>query len=305
MDEVAAQVTFLIPTFERAQALTQVIDSIGRFAPRSPVLIVDDGSRDATAEAVAPYLAASHPVRLTMVRHDRNRGYAHALLTGIGSVTTEWIALWNDDVLLVETPDWGSLHRADRDGANLVTRRAPKRPARFGAWRSRRGGHRIDPAEFQRATAHGPGLLFRRTAVESGAGLLRHRLERSCEFAGTYPQTLIGLECFARGRAVWMAERILDLDQTTLNHPTGLLDDEGHHYKDATRRLHQFIALAEILQGLASTAVDPQLAWSYGRMRRANEEKAASWLRFVLANPTFDDADRDRRRSPRSLRASA
>ena len=305
MDDVAAQVTFLIPTFERAQALGQVIDSIGRFAPRSPVLIVDDGSGDATAEVAAPYLAAPHPARLAMVRHDRNRGYAHALLTGLGSVTTEWIALWNDDVLLVETPDWSSLCSADRDGADLVTLVTPKRPVRLGVSWWRGGGHRIDPTEFRRATAHGPGLLFRRTAVAAGGALLRHRLERGCEFARSYPQTVISLECFARGRAVWMEDRVVAFDKRTLEHPTGLIDEAQRHYKDAERRLQQFIALAEILQGLASTAGGPQLARSYGRMRRANQEKAARWLRFVLANPAFDDADRDRRRSPRSLRASA
>ena len=55
------------------------------------ILVVDDGSRDRTAERVA----AQPGVRL--VRHGRNQGYGAALKTGFAAATGEWLAFLDAD----------------------------------------------------------------------------------------------------------------------------------------------------------------------------------------------------------------
>ena len=67
---------------EAVPALSAVTDDF-------EIVVVDDGSRDATAE-VTRRLAQSEP-RLRLVQHPVNRGFGAAVLTGLTSGTKDWI----------------------------------------------------------------------------------------------------------------------------------------------------------------------------------------------------------------------
>ena len=60
------------------------------------VIVVDDGSRDAT-NAVATRLAAGDP-HVRVVAHPRNRGYGAALRTGIAAAGQPWVLLTDADL---------------------------------------------------------------------------------------------------------------------------------------------------------------------------------------------------------------
>ena len=60
---------------ERALEVLPAID------PEWEVIVVDDGSRDASAQAVAPFVDEHHP-RIRLLRHASNLGYGAALRTG-------------------------------------------------------------------------------------------------------------------------------------------------------------------------------------------------------------------------------
>ena len=59
------------------------------------VVVVDDGSRDATAEIVRGY-AERHP-QVRLVSHPTNLGYGHALRTGFGTTRGDAVALIDGD----------------------------------------------------------------------------------------------------------------------------------------------------------------------------------------------------------------
>ena len=52
-----------------------------RLADEYEVIVVDDGSRDATASVVARALGHQHDPRVRLLRHERNQGYGAALRT--------------------------------------------------------------------------------------------------------------------------------------------------------------------------------------------------------------------------------
>jgi len=76
-------VWLVLPAFNEAENLPPLLDRVrvawsGRFPFR--VLVVDDGSRDDTASVAA---AAARHIPVDVVRHERNRGLAAAIRTGI------------------------------------------------------------------------------------------------------------------------------------------------------------------------------------------------------------------------------
>jgi glycosyltransferase involved in cell wall biosynthesis len=100
MTAFAPTVTVVVSSFNGAARLAETLDSIK--AQRYPgdrltLLVVDDGSSDATSE-----VAERSKVRV--VRHERNRGLSAARNTGLAACETEIYAGFDDDCLA--DPDW-------------------------------------------------------------------------------------------------------------------------------------------------------------------------------------------------------
>src|SRR5215813_12567365 len=93
----APAVSVVIPTFNRAHLLPEVLDSVlaQRECPSFEVVVVDDASTDGTAAV----LAGCPGVR--RVCHARNRGVAHARHTGVEHARGALLAFHDSDDLML------------------------------------------------------------------------------------------------------------------------------------------------------------------------------------------------------------
>jgi glycosyltransferase involved in cell wall biosynthesis len=73
----------------------RAVQAAGELTPDYEVIVVDDGSRDATAEIVEE-LARTYP-KVRAIHHGSNRGYGGALRTGFASATKELIFYTDGD----------------------------------------------------------------------------------------------------------------------------------------------------------------------------------------------------------------
>lgn len=84
----------LIPAYNAAGSLARVLEEIATTLPGVPVLVVDDGSSDATAQVAAAHGAA-------VLKHPENRGKGAALATGLKHAREvldwEWIVTLDAD----------------------------------------------------------------------------------------------------------------------------------------------------------------------------------------------------------------
>jgi len=89
-------VSVIIPAFNRAQFIGNAIRSILHQSLREfELIVVDDGSTDGTAQVVRSF----DDPRLSLIRHDRNRGIPAARNTGLENARGTFIAwLDSDDV---------------------------------------------------------------------------------------------------------------------------------------------------------------------------------------------------------------
>lgn len=136
-----AQISVVIPTFNRADLLERALASIARQSfPASEVLIVDDGSDDETREMVGAKFPAFE------VLSQPNRGVSSARNRGIRATRHEWIALLDSDdewapekleaqiAALAAEPDWRLVHCDEiwvRNGIRVNPRR---RHRKAGGW---------------------------------------------------------------------------------------------------------------------------------------------------------------------------
>jgi cellulose synthase/poly-beta-1,6-N-acetylglucosamine synthase-like glycosyltransferase len=101
---VTPSVSIVVPTRDRAPTLSRVLDSVLAQAPAglAEVIVVDDGSRDATREILAPLARAG---RLTLVE-GAGRGPATARNLGLRRARAPVIAFTDDDCEV--PPDWAA-----------------------------------------------------------------------------------------------------------------------------------------------------------------------------------------------------
>ena len=82
---VAPMLSVVLPAYEEEpnlpSLLERALEVLPEVADEWEVIVVDDGSRDASVDVVAPYVDEHHP-RVRLLRHPRNLGYGAALRSG-------------------------------------------------------------------------------------------------------------------------------------------------------------------------------------------------------------------------------
>jgi dolichol-phosphate mannosyltransferase len=91
--------SLILPAYNEAAGIAEAVaeadDALARFAGDYEILVVDDGSRDATAVMVAEAMEGRPRVRL--LRHAGNRGYGAALRTGFEAARGELVSFTDAD----------------------------------------------------------------------------------------------------------------------------------------------------------------------------------------------------------------
>jgi glycosyltransferase involved in cell wall biosynthesis len=93
-----AGVTIVVPTYNEERgvgafltSLTTALEQLGSIPVE--VLVINDGSTDATLREVTPFLGD----RIKLIEHDCNRGYGAAIKTGVAHAHYPWILITDAD----------------------------------------------------------------------------------------------------------------------------------------------------------------------------------------------------------------
>ena len=90
------RVSFLIPAYNEAATIGSVLDAVADLGLDHELVVVDDGSRDNTAEIVEAY-AAENPGRVTLIRKE-NGGKGSAVRAAIGAMTGDIAVIQDADM---------------------------------------------------------------------------------------------------------------------------------------------------------------------------------------------------------------
>jgi glycosyltransferase involved in cell wall biosynthesis len=99
LDEHPVGLTVFFPAYNDSGTIASLViaavQTASRLTPDFEVLVINDGSQDATAEIVDE-LARIYP-QVRAIHHERNRGYGGALRSGFTSASKEWIFYTDGD----------------------------------------------------------------------------------------------------------------------------------------------------------------------------------------------------------------
>ncbi|MBU2959186.1 glycosyltransferase family 2 protein [Paracoccus sp. C2R09] len=99
IDTSAPDLSFVIPAYNEAETIVETLDRVsrkaGRLVPRSEIIVVDDGSRDGTADLVQ---AGDWAVPVRLLRLSRNFGKEQAIMAGLRHAAGKAVVILDADL---------------------------------------------------------------------------------------------------------------------------------------------------------------------------------------------------------------
>ena len=95
-NDIEACVSVVIPVYNEATTIVQIVDHVRAQRPVEQIIIVDDCSNDGTWEKLERL--AVHDRRIDLARHEVNRGKGAALRTGFAKATSQIVLVQDADL---------------------------------------------------------------------------------------------------------------------------------------------------------------------------------------------------------------
>jgi glycosyltransferase involved in cell wall biosynthesis len=90
LDYIPANITIVLPAFNEASAVGDVIRDLRAALPETALLVIDDGSSDGTADA-------ARKAGGEVISHPHNRGYGGTWKTGLSEAKTPFVMFYDAD----------------------------------------------------------------------------------------------------------------------------------------------------------------------------------------------------------------
>jgi glycosyltransferase involved in cell wall biosynthesis len=263
-------VSVVIPAFNRASAIANAIQSVlGQSFRELEIIVVDDGSRDGTAEIVLQTARSEPCVRF--IRHESNRGAQAARNTGIRAALGAWIAFLDSD------DTWNSssleVRMAAARSRNVYVVHSPGFILRFGG--SERETFEV-PAlsgNVYRQLLWGAGPVFQALLVSA----------KALQAIGGLDETIVAYQEW--DTAIRLAKRF---EFAFVPEPTFVYDCQGtdtisKNLLRGAKGYEQVLRkhLREIVLKVGPRALSEHYAWLSSEYRSAGDERSSRRCRYI------------------------
>jgi glycosyltransferase involved in cell wall biosynthesis len=91
------KLSVIIPAYNEAATISEIIGRVRATGLADEIVVVDDGSTDATPALLAQLQSAGQPA-LKLLRHEKNRGKGAGMRTGLAAVSGELVLVQDADL---------------------------------------------------------------------------------------------------------------------------------------------------------------------------------------------------------------
>jgi glycosyltransferase involved in cell wall biosynthesis len=271
-----ARLSIGIPTFNRARSVLAQVNALreAELPPWLEIVIIDDASDDGTFELLAEACEGSS---MRVVANASNLGYAGNLLRLFDECRAPYLLVSADDDRIMVDSLSALVELLEQRAPDLVS---TQYLVDGTLARGRMVTGAIDPTDCFAASAHGPGLIYRRDAARAGIEELRSLLAASSDVALIYPQVVLASRLLQDGTGVWWDRPcVRPGDQLA----SGLRDAAGERYAGLGARWRQAQGFHDLFSARVADCTDPTSRRRAAAMLAHEEGRLFSFLRFGLA----------------------
>ena len=113
------KLSIIIPAYNEAGNISKVIakvcDVVLPYGIRKEIIVVDDGSKDATYDNACRYVSSNANLPVKILRHEQNHGKGRAIRTALAVITGDYVIIQDGDLEL-DPNDIAKLMKAMIDG---------------------------------------------------------------------------------------------------------------------------------------------------------------------------------------------
>ena len=113
------KLSIIIPAYNEAGNISKVIakvcDVVLPYGIRKEIIVVDDGSKDATYDNASRYVSSNANLPVKILRHEQNHGKGRAIRTALAVITGDYVIIQDGDLEL-DPNDIAKLMKAMIDG---------------------------------------------------------------------------------------------------------------------------------------------------------------------------------------------
>ena len=256
--------TICIPSFNRFSALDELleslVDSCKNIEEIAEILFVDDGyDTKSIAYIIEKYKnAPKFKYHKNPIGGSFGAVYSECLKVD----SSDFILVMNDDDILFPKGIIDSLGLLQTlpsvDIASPIWLSQSSRIIRGSRFRNKCLGYK----QVLKYTAHAPGIIFRKSAVQDKIPILRKRLSESCTFSMMYPQVLLSALMIDDGAEIYSLSVEIGKDGHAF--PTEIKSISTGVYFSLRSRVLQYSSLLEMKdQNVLSNKIQEVLCWNF------------------------------------------
>lgn len=152
-DKSSLTVSIVIPTFNRAYALSLVLDSFYQQKFVRELVVVDDGGSDHTAVVLDQYQRKYPWIKTIYLRNEKRRGAPYSKRRGLQAAGGEFVLFCDDDDFLEENYTEVCLEKLEKTRVDIVSGRHFYRnrgeSIKSAVARFQQGGRNVPPFDFR------------------------------------------------------------------------------------------------------------------------------------------------------------
>lgn len=96
-------ITFIVTSYNYEKFIIKTLESIRNQTYKNfEIVIVDDCSSDNSIEKIEEFINLNQDIRITLVRHDKNKGQLAAMISGLGIAQGQFVSFVDSDDVIVE-----------------------------------------------------------------------------------------------------------------------------------------------------------------------------------------------------------